>query len=425
MTESSLNAPAEWHRLFDAALNNTLDEAAATRLAELLRDSATARELWFLYGDNECGLAELAAVEPVSRPSVRPTLQNKKSNSWPRQGSLAAAVAGLVVGVLSASLAWAYVGLQSRRTITLLQESFESGPAPLVSGVPIEPGYWSGDYSAIVSEQQAVKPASEKKMLRFLRGDYQGRSIPSSHSSDVFRLVDVRPYRREFADGGAVVHRCDDPTIVGTPFHAIGFAPLILSKAQFKPAVGRAIDADDIVLELADGDAGRDSLAVWAPRHSLRRLFDLQTHRAVGDIPYFNSATRIGGGGQKSTVGTPDQGFDPHASSQVNDAFKGPIVLPNQEFMSQSRGGRYVSAIGAPHDMIDAGLVLYCRTDSTFGNVPSLNNSVSHARDASSIGIPGHTDVRPKSFGADESGLELPRLGIVNVQVFIHGHERQ
>jgi hypothetical protein len=205
MTESSSNAPTEWHRLFDAALNDTLDEAAATRLAELLRDNATARELWFLYHDNECALAELAAVEPVSRPSVRPTVQSKKSNSWLRQGSLAAAVAGLVVGLLSASLAWAYVGLQSRRAITLLQESFESGPAPLVSGVPIEPGYWSGDFSAIVSEQQAVKPASGEKMLRFLRGDYEGRSIPSSHSSDVFRLVDVRPYRREFADGGAVV----------------------------------------------------------------------------------------------------------------------------------------------------------------------------------------------------------------------------
>jgi hypothetical protein len=86
-----------------------------------------------------------------------------------------------------------------------LQESFESGPGPLVSGVPIEPGHWSGDYSAIVSEQQVAKPVSGEKMLRFLRADYEGRSIPSSHSSDVFRLVDVRPYRREFADGGAVV----------------------------------------------------------------------------------------------------------------------------------------------------------------------------------------------------------------------------
>lgn len=49
----------------------------------------------------------------------------------------------------------------------------------MVTGVPIEAGFWSGDY--------------------------EGRCIPSSHSSDVFRLVDLRPYRRAFADGGAVV----------------------------------------------------------------------------------------------------------------------------------------------------------------------------------------------------------------------------
>jgi len=205
MTELSINAPTEWHRLFDAALNNTLNEAAATRLAELLRDNAAARALWFLYHDNECGLAELPAVEPVSRPSVLPTVPSKKSGSWQGQRSLVAAVAGLIVGLLSASLAWAYAGLQSGRVITLLQERFESVPAPLVLGVPIEPGRWSGDYSAIVSEQQGVKPESGTKMLRFLRGDYEGRSIPSSHSSDVFRLVDLRPYRREFSDGGAVV----------------------------------------------------------------------------------------------------------------------------------------------------------------------------------------------------------------------------
>ena len=54
-------------------------------------------------------------------------------------------------------------------------------------------------------------------MLRFLRGDYEGRSIPSSHSSDVFRLVDVRPYRREFADGGAVVQ-------LSAVFNAVAFS---------------------------------------------------------------------------------------------------------------------------------------------------------------------------------------------------------
>jgi hypothetical protein len=108
------------------------------------------------------------------------------------------------MGLFGASMVFAYVAPSLGKVITLLRESFESGPAPLVIGVPLEPGKWSGDYSEVVA-QLGVRPASGEKMLRFLRGDYEGRDIPSSHSSDVFRLVDVRPFRREFADGGAVV----------------------------------------------------------------------------------------------------------------------------------------------------------------------------------------------------------------------------
>ena len=58
----------------------------------------------------------------------------------------------------------------------------------------------------VVGEQQGVKPESGKKMLRFLRTDYEGMPKPKgSKISDIFRLIDMRSYRSEFADGGAVV----------------------------------------------------------------------------------------------------------------------------------------------------------------------------------------------------------------------------
>jgi hypothetical protein len=42
-------------------------------------------------------------------------------------------------------------------------------------------------------------------MLRFLSADYEGKSNAGpSRTASVWRLVDLRPYRREFADGGAV-----------------------------------------------------------------------------------------------------------------------------------------------------------------------------------------------------------------------------
>jgi hypothetical protein len=57
----------------------------------------------------------------------------------------------------------------------------------------------------VVGEQQGVKSATGKRMLRFLSADYEGKPNPGGYSADLFRLIDVRPYRREFSDGGAVV----------------------------------------------------------------------------------------------------------------------------------------------------------------------------------------------------------------------------
>lgn len=90
--------------------------------------------------------------------------------------------------------------------MTLLQENFESGPAPLVTGMPVEAGKWSGDFAEVVGEQQGVKPETGGKMLRFLRADYEGKVKPEgSYAGDLYRLIDLRPYLNEFTDGRAVV----------------------------------------------------------------------------------------------------------------------------------------------------------------------------------------------------------------------------
>ena len=91
------------------------------------------------------------------------------------------------------------------RVVSILQESFESGPAPLVTGIPQELNLWCGDESELVETYEGVKPAQGKKMVRVLRSDFEGRvsSKPSQHG-DLMRVVDVRPFLRE-ANGGEVV----------------------------------------------------------------------------------------------------------------------------------------------------------------------------------------------------------------------------
>jgi hypothetical protein len=187
----------EWHRLFNAALNDDINDADALELAAVLKSSDEARQLWFLYHDNECSLAEMKPPAEIRSRTTR--------LSWLSRRPLTAAAAGLVIGMFSASVVWGYVGPYAGKVITLLQESFESGPSPLATGIPVEAGRWSGDYSEVVGEYRSVKPANGAKMLRFLRSDYEGKPTRDGFIGDVFRIIDLRNSEYDVVRGDACV----------------------------------------------------------------------------------------------------------------------------------------------------------------------------------------------------------------------------
>jgi hypothetical protein len=85
---------------------------------------------------------------------------------------LPAAVVGLAVGLLGASLTFGYVVPLFLHVATLVNDSFESGPAPISMGMPCRPGVWSGDLSQVVGPSQGVTPHSGGKMLRLHRREY-------------------------------------------------------------------------------------------------------------------------------------------------------------------------------------------------------------------------------------------------------------
>lgn len=147
------------------------------------------------------------ALKSVSPMKSADTGRQSSGFAWLTWRPLAAAAAGIVLGIFCTSVVFAYVTPSLGRVTMLLQESFESGPAPMVTGAPMEAGHWSGDYTEVVGEQQGVKPESGKKMLRFLRTDYEGKPNPEvGYVGNIYRLIDMRPYRGEFADGGGLVH---------------------------------------------------------------------------------------------------------------------------------------------------------------------------------------------------------------------------
>ena len=133
-------APPEWHRLFNAALNDQLSAADQQQIATLLKSSAEARQLWFLYLDNECSLAEL---KPSDRP--RPAFR------WFSWRPLTAAAAGIVLGMFFTSVVSGYVMpravVTASRLFALVDGSFEEPRERLGSGFPVQFGVWSGGRS--------------------------------------------------------------------------------------------------------------------------------------------------------------------------------------------------------------------------------------------------------------------------------------
>ncbi len=179
----------EWHRLFNAALNGTLTTAERLQLAALLKSSAEARQLWYLYHDNECGLAELktaaalsaAAVPPGGGPSSRGT------SPWFQWRSLTAAAAGLVIGLFGASVVYGLAihrGLEKRTSLAVFEPGFENAQLPLLRGVPRGTGQWGGDAAQIVTGENGVPPKEGRFMLR--------AELPARGAWRVYQVLDLQ-----------------------------------------------------------------------------------------------------------------------------------------------------------------------------------------------------------------------------------------
>ena len=198
--------PNELYALIEDCLDGRLSETDAAKLSALLEESAAARARYWeaasIHGLLEHTMQGVSLR--VATGQALPTIP--RINRWLAWYPLTAAAAGIVLGIFCTSVVFAYAAPSLGNVAIIFEDSFESGPAPLAKGVPFEPGQWSGDYAEVVGEQQSVKPGSGKKMLRLLRGDYEGKTnAKGSHVADLYRLIDVRPYRQEFEDGSAVV----------------------------------------------------------------------------------------------------------------------------------------------------------------------------------------------------------------------------
>jgi hypothetical protein len=186
--------------LFTAHAADTLTPEEHAELQTHLRSDAEARRWWFVHQDVEIGLRAHLAADGLTAPKARVNLQ------WLSWRPLTAAAAGIVLGMFFTSIVSGYVMSSQGGRMGIFSDGFESGAQPVVDGQqPSEPGHWGGDFTEVVGAQGAVRPADGGQMLRFIRADHAGNHLPQSFSSDVFRLIDLRPWKQELAAGTAVV----------------------------------------------------------------------------------------------------------------------------------------------------------------------------------------------------------------------------
>ena len=190
------------------AVRDTRDTSARSELNTLLRENADARSTMArLMVDEQALISRMRDESIVALLEPAPAAETplRTSTRWFAWRPLTAAAAGLVIGLFSASMVFGFGARSVEKVISLLQESFESGPAPLVKGIPQDVNLWSGDYSEIVEKYEGVKPKDGTKMVRMLRSDFEGKasSMPN-RQGDLSRIIDVRSFMRD-ANGGEFV----------------------------------------------------------------------------------------------------------------------------------------------------------------------------------------------------------------------------
>lgn len=215
---------AYWDRLIQGHLDDLLNEAEQAEFAARVRDSEAARRRFWELAEVH-GLAREAAriawpdadVEPNAVAITPKPIAVPFVPAPARLRPLGLVAAGLVLGILMSGLAWAIARPLAISQQALLLESFESNETPDPDGVPIVADRWSGDFVESVEAQSGVRPAHDRRMLRFLRSDFVGKPTTGGYISEIYRLIDVRNHRRDFVDDEAVVQ-------VSAVFNAAPFA---------------------------------------------------------------------------------------------------------------------------------------------------------------------------------------------------------
>ena len=186
--------PNELDALIEDCLEGRLSEPDAARLSAHLEQSPEARARYWetasIHGLLEHTLqnASLRVVTGQALPAM-PGI-----NRWFASRPLLAAAAGLVFGTFCTSMVFGFVverGLETKVPVLINEPGFEDAMMPFAKDFPEALTCWGGDEARVVTEENGVRAAEGKSMLRL-------EASPKGSPRFVHQLLDLQslPPRR-------------------------------------------------------------------------------------------------------------------------------------------------------------------------------------------------------------------------------------
>ncbi len=206
----------DWESLIQQYLSGASSDEDTLCLQQKLKEDAALRRLYLDHVHLDVALeafAEASDSAPIT--SLQAIAPRNRWRTLIQRQPLAAAVAGLMMGLFSAAVVWAIAGpiayTRSLRVSELANGGFESSQQEIGAGFPSRVGFWCGNETAVI--KSAMPRAIEgNQMLRLVRAGRDETLHPDVHdrdssprSCDLYQLVDLRQIRHQALPGEEAV----------------------------------------------------------------------------------------------------------------------------------------------------------------------------------------------------------------------------
>ncbi|MGV3660735.1 MAG: hypothetical protein ACO1TE_11145 [Prosthecobacter sp.] len=185
----------DWHDLVQRQMAEMLDEEEALTLQSGLRNDPQLRRLYLHYMSLDVALeAHAGSSARVHQMLLSPERAGPtRWRGWLQWRPMAAAAAGVVVGLFGATMVWAFAANQ--RGVALVHEGFEASPAIERKHFPESAGTWSVVGVKVVGPEAGVSPKEGAHMLR-LEPRAKEKTTRMYYVVDLGPIPPVKPGRR-------------------------------------------------------------------------------------------------------------------------------------------------------------------------------------------------------------------------------------